>query len=77
MKIGLNNLTYASVRVDATREGIGEEVERDAGQDFLSFVIIIVQQLSRALSYLDRRVFVTPLEEFFADPGMVLAGTDY
>lgn len=35
---GWDNLTYAPVRVDTTREGVGEEVERDAGENFLSSV---------------------------------------
>ena len=37
--VGLN-LTYAPVRVNATRESVGEEVERDAGQNFLSSVSV-------------------------------------
>jgi hypothetical protein len=32
------DLTYASVRVDATRERVGQVVERDARQNFLSSV---------------------------------------
>jgi hypothetical protein len=71
---GRDNLTYAPVRVDTTREGVGEEVERDAGENFLSSVSFdITVAIFFRPSYLDGRIFVTPLKEFFADPGRVLA----